>query len=418
MPYVNKTTGERISDQDFRIRASQQIIPTAPTGGSNFLQRLKLGFGGAEAKAEQQRLETQAGLKGKLDVGDIADIAGATLPVIGGIAGAPFGGLAGSAGGAAAGQGVRRIIGGIIGADQPTAIDITKDVALTGIGSYVGGKILGGMFNLVTKNIPNKLVSTIFKQSADDIGREVKTGGKNLVQSEEILREGLRGDARTMMQTSYKTMKALEAQTQAAVAGRSVTINNKAGYIRLISDYLKNLKKQSYGFEPEIAKEGKAIIEGLSKAKGNTIAAELALNARRFIDGIRRTSSFKLDPTLSSKEAAYKKAADVLRHFLAKQITGLEPIMQRYKIHIDAFDDLAKYAAKTENKDLFDLIDVFIMYGIDPTAYLARRGLTSAAFKTNVAQGLYQGGKILGNLPSGVIPTATTRGIKGFLESD
>ena len=30
MPYINKKTGERINDQDFRVRASQQVTPTVP----------------------------------------------------------------------------------------------------------------------------------------------------------------------------------------------------------------------------------------------------------------------------------------------------------------------------------------------------------------------------------------------------
>ena len=402
---------------DFKMQEpTQQVKP----GKINFLQRLKLGFGGEKATKKAKELETQAGLAGKLDIGDIADITGASLPIIGSMIGSPFG-MLGMAGGAAGGQAVRRGIGAMIGADQPEVGEVAKDVVYTGIGTYVGGKILGGIFNVVSKAIPNKFIATIFKQSADDIAKEVKTGGVNLVQSEEILREGLKGDARTMMQTSLNTMKDLEQQAHGLVKGKFINIPDKKTIINTISNYLQSFKPlaKKYGFEPEIVKDGEKIIVGLKSSKGNNINAEVILQARRFIDGVRRTSSFKTNPKLTPLESVYKNRADYLRRELSKQIVGLSEVMRRYKIHIDAFEDLAKYAAKSQNKDLFDLIDVFIMYGIDPTAYLARRGLSSAAFKTYTAQGLYQGGKLLGKfIPKGVVPTGITRGILDFLNKE
>lgn len=429
MAYKNKTTGEIISDQDYQTKFGAQIqSPSAtpiqtekPSTGVSFLERLKLGFGGSEAKAKQQQIESDLGLKGKLDIGDIADVAGAALPVIGGALGAipaaastfGLGAAGGAAVGAAAGQGVRRLIGGMIGADQPSVGDVAGDVALTGIGTAIGGKVLGSIFNAVSKTIPQKLVSTIFKQSADDIATGIKTGGKNLTQSEEILKEGFKGSTQKMMTQAWETMKTLESQTQAKVAGQVVNIANKKGYTNLISDYINNIKKVSFGFEPQIVKDGTAIINGMNEAKGNAIPGEIALAARRFIDNIRRTSSFKLNPNLAPKEQFYKKAADTLRSDLATQVSGLSDIMKRYAIHINAFEDLAKHAAATQNKDLFDLLDVFIMYGINPTAYLARRGLTSGAFKTYTAQGLSKFGDIVNKtIPTGAIPAATTQGVK------
>jgi hypothetical protein len=409
--------GTTLSGEEFS-KYGETEQPQQQTGKINFLERLKLGFGGKEAKAKQQQLEKESGLKGKFDIGDIADVAGASLPIIGSIIGAPLGGMVGSATGAAGGQALRRGIGAVIGADQPKVEEVVKDVAYTGIGTYVGGKILGGLFNVIAKVIPNKFMATIFKQSADDIKLEVKTGGKNLVQSQKILEEGLKGNARSMMETSLNTMKDMEQQAQGLVKGKLINIPEKKTIINTISNYIKSLKPlaKQYGFEPEILKEGKTIINGLKSSKGNNVIGEVVLQARRFIDNVRRTSSFKTNPDLSPLESVYKNRADYLRTMLSKQVDGLGEVMKRYKVHIDAFEDLAKYAAKSQNKDLFDLIDVFIMYGIDPTAYLARRGLSSATFKSYTAQGLYQGGKLLDKfLPKGVVPTTATRGILDFL---
>jgi len=122
---------------------------------SNFMQRLKLGFGGPEAKTKQQQLETEAGLKGKFDVGDIADVAGASLPIIGGIIGGfnPTTPVFGAAAGAAGGQALRRGIGVAIGADQPKVGEVVKDVAYTGAGAYLGGKVLGPALKVVGKGL-------------------------------------------------------------------------------------------------------------------------------------------------------------------------------------------------------------------------------------------------------------------------
>lgn len=422
MSYQNKNTGEIISDQEYQSRFGSGTVPgpsgmtpgvSKPSSGS-FLQRLKLGFGGREAIQQQHDIESTAGLRGKLDVGDIADVAGASLPILGGFLGGA-GGPAGIAAGAALGQGARRIFGGLTGADQPTGGEIAKDVGITGVETYLGAKTLGYLFKASTKIIPQKLMSTIFKQSADDIMIGVRSQGKNLTQTEEVLKEGFRGSPEKMMTDAWNTMKSLEAQSKILVTGKSVDIPNKKGYVDLISNYLANLKSTSYGFETKIQQDGQNILNALKQAKGKTIPGEVVLSARRFIDGVRRASSFKLNPNLAPKEAAYKKAADVLRGVLGEQIEGLSPVMNRYSIHINAFEDLAKYAAKTQNKDIFDLLDVFIMYGIDPTAYFARRGLTSASMKTNVAQGLNRLGNVAQRfIPPGVIPTAATQGVRSI----
>ena len=426
MSYRNKTTGEIISDEEFQTRfgglgqAPAPEVSQAPQGGG-FLQRLKLSFGGPTARSEIKRIEEEQGTRGRLDVGDIADVAGAALPTAGAIAGTAFGGPALGAIGAGAGQGLRRIFGGLIGADRPTVREIGKDIAYTGIGTYLGGKALGGLFSLATKAVPTKLMATIFKQSADDIAREVKTSGADPTQATEILKEGFRGDTRQMMVFARETMDALEQQTQGKVAGKFVKIDAKEAknVANLISDYVAQFKPLGtrYGFEPHIIKEGEMLAKQLSRVRTFKMPAKLILDARRFLDSVRRTSSFKANAQLSPIQAVYKNKADVLRNKLAEQVEGLAPVMNRWQIHINAFEDLAKYAAKTQNKDLFDIIDVFIMYGIDPTAYLARRGLSSAFLKTNVAQGLFRGGQYAEKVtPPGLFPSAIQTGVRRLFE--
>lgn len=423
MSYTNKVTGEVISDEEFQARSggSTPEIPQMPSSQGGFLQRLKLSFGGPQAREEIKSIEEAQGTRGRFDVGDIADVAGAALPLAGGIAGSAFG-LGGTAAGTAAGQGIRRLIGSAIGADQSTAVDISRDIVTTGLVTYFGGKALNVAFNTLTKTIPEKLISTIFKQTADDIAAEVKTGGINPTQATEILREGHQGDARKMMKYSLDAMKNLEIQLQESVSGQTIQLakNEKRFITNLISDVISNFKtlKSRYGVETKVVNDGKTLINLLSKVKGKDFPAELVLQARRYIDAIRRASSFKANVKLGPLESVFKNKADFLRHELADQIPEIANLMNRYQIHINAFEDLGKYAAKSQNKNLFDLIDVFIVYGIDPTAYLARRGLQSAPFVTRTAQGLYKAGQFAERaIPQGIIPSAFGTGARRLFQS-
>src|SRR3990167_10483208 len=56
-------------------------------GQINFLERLKLSFGGKEALERRKQIETEAGLRGRLDIGDLADVVGSLLPSIGAVLG-------------------------------------------------------------------------------------------------------------------------------------------------------------------------------------------------------------------------------------------------------------------------------------------------------------------------------------------
>ena len=384
-----------------------------------FGERLRMSFGSPEAREKLKEREAKAGLRGKFDLGDIADVAGTIPTIVGGAAGAYFTPIAPNIGagiGAGLGDLARQAVGQAFGVQDSFNL---KEAGATAGMTAVGGWGLGKLFNVVAKTIPNKLMSTIFKQSADDIAAEVKSGGSNLVQSEEVLREGFKGNSRKMMEFALKTMDDLDEQARGATTGKFVSIPIKQTISNTIKVYLDSFKgyAKKFGFEPEVIKEGNRIIGALNAAKGNKVPAEVAYSARKFIYKVMKTSAFKSDAKLGPMQAMFKNRAFYLKDILAKQLPGFAKIMNKYSIHINAFEDLAKYAASTQNRDLFDLLDVFIMYGINPTAYLARRGLTSAGFKTGVAQTLYQGGKMIERvLPKGVVPSALSEGARRFFE--
>ena len=151
MAYRNKRTGEIISDEEAQQRGIQPSVSNLNTSSQvdsqpkvNFMERLKLGFGGAGAKEKQQQLERESGLKGEPDIGDIADVVGSSLPIVGGILGAiGGGGLIGGAAGASIGKSIQVSTGKLLGVRENESkiseiIAPIKEAAYT----YLGGKIL------------------------------------------------------------------------------------------------------------------------------------------------------------------------------------------------------------------------------------------------------------------------------------
>ena len=402
MPYRDKTTGEIISDEAYNslpdgsgVSSSAPESPQTPSSPQpgGFLQRFKLSFGGSTAKDQIKQIEEQQGTRGKFDVGDIADVAGAALPLAGGIAGGIIGTpIGGGAVGAAAGQGLRRVIGRAIGADEATPTDIGRDVALTGAGAYVGGRAGSAIFTALTKYVPERAMSIIFRESADDIARNVRTGGLDKTTAREVLEEGYRGTTKTMMQKSFNTMQELEDQVKSKVKGKVLTINNIKGYRDLISTFQAHLKASSYGFDPKNMQSASQILNQLNKIKGSKIPAELGLVMRRFLDGVRKTSSFRADVNLAPKEAAFKAAADGLRKNLAEQIPEVGPLMSRYRIHINAFNQLADYAYRTQNRQMIQLIDALAGIGIGPVGIAITAGGRAPGLLSTMAQGLFKTG--------------------------
>lgn len=125
---IEEFTGEArakgFSDTQIKKFLSQKgIDETLPERRLNLLRRAALSFGDTAAQEEADRLEKQAGLKGRFDLGDIADIVGEIPTFIGaglGAAGGAIGGVGvgaapGSAIGALAGEGVKRTIGQALG---------------------------------------------------------------------------------------------------------------------------------------------------------------------------------------------------------------------------------------------------------------------------------------------------------------
>jgi len=436
--------------KNLKLQQTQQ--PTQqPTGKISFLERLKLGFGGKEAKAEQQRLETEAGLKGKIDIGDLADIAGASLPIIGGIlggaggtfAGFGVGAVPGAAIGAVAGESVKQAIGRGLGVREEVPLtQEAKELAITGVGTYAGGKALGLLakapgvkqtIGFVTKKLPERFYSTFFKTTSDDMAKQIRTGAMAKLQTENpklfnefvkngIIKYGTKGkieinptlakqalerslgsgktgrSLEKMAEYSYLKQFELEAQARNFVKGTKYTIDlgkNKKGYLTMLKDMMDDFKKEGYGFLKGATDNVEQLYTTIKNTKGTKISAETSLMLRRTMDNLRSSSSFRESAKLSNKQGIFKVASNELRVKLA-QLPGFKNIMAEYKFYIDAADGLVKEAARRGNARIFSLFDAIVggtSIGANQPGGLGLlatlRTIQTPAVLTSIARGLY-----------------------------
>ena len=173
-------------------------------------------------------------------------------------------------------------------------------------------------------------------------------------------------------------------------------------------DDMANRFKGTANIEKELQKElytsrsmkAKALIQELKNSPNGKISQDLALKVRRFIDRMRSTKSYTIDPSLSNKQAEFKMATDLLRKKLSD--SGLGNLMNEERIFIEAYDNILNDAIKRQNRNVLGLFDLIAGGGGMASGNIAG-GVTAAllvrAFQqpltiTNLAQALWHIGKL------------------------
>lgn len=315
--------------------------------------------------------------------------------------------------------------------------------ALIAGGLKAGLSTIGEVANAA--KLPERLYSTIFKNSSDDMLQELKSGalddwqktnpkefadlvskgiiktGKdgNIVLNETLAKEaldrGLKGSLKNMATETVKNTYRLEDKVKQAINTYTGDITGKPILLDLPE------KSKLVSLLDEVATDYKTVGGNISEqatnlsniVKGNRVDANSALELRRFLDGMRVRSSFNPGQKLSQTQANFKYFADATRKELSK-IPGVKDLMNEYRFNIEALDTIAKEAAKQGNTQLLSLIDSMLLSGgiagqapaAAATSIVARRALKNAPLLTNAAQKIKNIGK------SSLIGE-TTRGILG-----
>lgn len=327
-----------------------------------------------------------------------------------------------------------------------TGGDVKKTLATTALGggARAGFAVIGEGARAL--HLPERLYSTIFKNSSKDMLTELKSngvaafqksnpqkfkelvdagiikvgeGGKPLINetlAEQALDRGLRGSIRGMAnEVVGKTFETEDKVQKIARAYKGTVSMPEEQFPNVLRKIAAEYEDVGFG---EISSEAKGLVDVLLKSKGE-VSAEDALKVRRFLDRVRIASSFdKPVVNLSTSQGNLKTLADAVRQRV-NSIPEMGPAMKDYAFYIDALDDLAKEAARRGNNQVLSLIDSLFLSGAyagnNPipgiTMGTVRKILQSATGATRLGQMLNKG--TFGGVSGGVSGAAA----KGVVES-
>ncbi len=239
-------------------------------------------------------------------------------------------------------------------------------------------------------HLPERLYSTIFKNSAKDMITELKSGGLTTLQqnnpqkfqelvgkgiikvskdgspvlndtlAEQALDKGLRGSIRSM--ADEVVHGALDSEDKVQTIA-----NNYSGNISLKEPQFQNVFRkiaseyEDVGFG-EIADEANSLADTI-KNSGGEVTAKVAVQVKRFLDRVRIATSFdKPVVNLSTSQGNLKTLADAVRSRV-NSIPGMGEVMKNYSFYIDALESLAREASRRGNNQVLSLIDSLFLSG-------------------------------------------------------
>ena len=238
--------------------------------------------------------------------------------------------------------------------------------------------------------IPERLYSTIFKNSKKDMLSELKVNGidtlkrtnptmyqqmvdegiiklgaggvpqVNVTLAEQALDKGLRGSIRNMAdEVVGKTLESeYKVQQIASKYGGTISLPEKQ-YVNVLKKVAQEYDDVGFG---EISKEAGYLASKLESTKGN-LTAQDALQFRRFLDRLRIGTSYDKPATsLSMTQSNFKTLSDSVRTKI-NAIPGMKNIMTDYAFYIDAIEALAREASRRGNNQVISLIDSIFLGG-------------------------------------------------------
>ncbi len=294
------------------------------------------------------------------------------------------------------------------------------------------GVIRGGLATIgegiSALKLPERIYSTIFKNTSGDMLQQLKTGGIAALQrddpekyaafvkagvihagadgtpvineslAKQALDAGLRGNTRTMADTVVAGALDSEHQAQNIAATYNGTVSfPEKQFVNVLKDVEAQYQDVGFG---DISKQAGQLATKLTDNNGELSAPE-ALDMRRLLDKLRISTSFNQPaPKLSLTQSNFKALADAARQRV-NSIPGMGDVMKQYSFNIDALEALAKEAARTGNNQILSLIDSIVLSGglssgaalPAATAGIVRKYLLTPGGKTMLASFLNHAGK-------------------------
>lgn len=238
--------------------------------------------------------------------------------------------------------------------------------------------------------IPERLYSTIFKNTKQDMMAELKANGienirrndpklfeqlvkDGIVQSgekgkaivnetlaEQALSKGLQGSIDNMADEVVRGSLKSEQAVREIAKGYKGTIDlSEEQFPKVLKELAEEYENVGFG---EVGAEATRLSDDLVKS-GGKVNAETALNIRRFLDRMRIAASFdKPVNKLSTAQGNLKTLADAVRTRI-NAVPEMGAVMKDYSFYIDALENLAREAARTGNNQVLSLIDSLFLAG-------------------------------------------------------
>lgn len=286
--------------------------------------------------------------------------------------------------------------------------------------------------------LPERIYSTIFKNTSGDMLQQLKSGAIDSLQSsnpekyqqlvdagiikvsktgapvvnESLARKaldaGLRGSTRNMASTVVTGALDSEHAAQTIAAEYKGTVHfPEEQFKNVLEDVAAQYKDVGFG---EVSQEAQRLSTALDTGNGNLSVSD-ALDMRRLLDKLRISSSFNQPaPKLSLTQSNFKTLADTARSRV-NSVPGMADVMKQYSFNIDALEALAKEAAARGNTQVLSLIDsIFLGNGLTAanaspalTALTLRKLFMTPAGKTYLGSILNTAGKPLSSAASGAL---------------
>lgn len=317
--------------------------------------------------------------------------------------------------------------------------DLKKGAEAAKYGAIVSGGLRAVGETIKALKIPQLAYNRIFKENYQNLKNEwrpeviasikktnpvlykeyIKNGvfkeinGKTILNDDMVqkaLERGLKGSPKNMTKELISDNFSLENDILKAMKDKKVSfVFNPTGehknLFKVLTDISSDYADVGNG---EIANEAKKYAAFVGKGK---VPGGVMLEMRRFLDGMRIKSSYTPTAKLSMGQESLKYWTDSLRDKIAKFVPSVGGAMKDYSFNIKAIDSLAKFAARTGNKEVLGLIDsVFLGSAAmgEPTIAtvgLLRKVLQSPRLGTALAQEVVRA------------PSATGMGIKTAISS-
>lgn len=283
--------------------------------------------------------------------------------------------------------------------------------------------VTGGLGELARAyRLPERIYSSIFKNTYQDVRQQLTTEGlkafqksdpegfRQLVSSgiiktgkggvivddtiaKQALDRGLKGSLRNMANTVVSGLyKSEDAVRKIAAKTKAKVDMSEKQFNTVLSQIAQEYEAVGFG---QFAQKAKALNSAIKASKGK-VSVGTALEIRRLLDGLRRQSSYgSQSPLLSLSQQNLKFLSNTLRSRV-NSMKGMGNVMENYTFYIEALEHLGKAAQRSGNNQIVSLIDSVFFSGaamgnpaIGSALGLGRRILSTPASATRIGSSIY-----------------------------